>query len=888
MPHSTIDVITLAQPLRALLSLVLCALLLACGGDQPSSAPGPAAGSEPALSIDYPLENSVFPPDFAPPTFLWHDNDSRSDTWRLTLAFADGGEPLTAESSGPPLPRGEIDTTVLGPTNEVYEGTPYQRSAHAWKPGSDLWAKIRSRSVEGPAVLTIAGFAGAKPDEMLTRGLVAFSTSTDPVGAPIFYRDVPLMPAKGKDGTIAPLDRSATHTIAWRLRDVSLPDSKLVLAGMPTCANCHSFSLDGKTLGMDVDGPEGDKGTYTIAPLARRTIIGDDEIITWNSFQDKPAGHKTIGFLSRISPDGTYALTTLNEALYVSNFTNYKFLQVFYPTRGILAWYSKRTGEMKALPGADDTEYVHCSPVWFPNGKEIVFARARAFDPYLEGQPKAGYAGDPNEPRIQFDLYHMPFGDGEGGTPVPIEGASQNGMSNTFPKISPDGKWLVYTKCENGLLMRPDGRLWIVPSKGGEAREMKCNTSLMNSWHSFSPNSRWMVFSSKINTPYTQMFLTHIDEDGNDTPPILIENSTAANRAVNIPEFVDRDFHAFDTIEVPAVNHFHRWNEGLRLIDQGRFEEAIPVLEQAIEKDPEFAQAMVTLGYALLEAGRIKEAREKLLEAIEVDPRSALARVNLGLTFLREGRTNSAAEQFEIAITIDPTDRLAHQNLGLVRLEQGSLKQAHQSLTTAVKLEPENADARAALGQVLYQLGREQDAVAEYRAALRNNPDHAVAHSNLAGICLQRGDAAGALIHLRKSVEADPLNTVLKRVLCNVLLDQNLAAEAMGHFEEMLEAAPNDPGLKLSLAWFLSTLPDDSMRDGPRAVRLAEQCLAGEGEHAHILDVLAAAYAEAGRFPEAVKTATRALELQRGGAKDVAPGLPDRLKQYRAGRPHRQ
>ncbi len=68
---------------------------------------------------------------------------------------------------------------------------------------------------------------------------------------------------------------------------------------------------------------------------------------------------------------------------------------------------------------------------------------------------------------------------------------------------------------------------------------MRCNTPLMNSWHSFSPNGRWMVFSSKSRSPYTQMFLTHLDENGNDTPPILIENSTAANRAVNIPEFVN-------------------------------------------------------------------------------------------------------------------------------------------------------------------------------------------------------------------------------------------------------------------------------------------------------------------------------------------------------------
>jgi len=62
---------------------------------------------------------------------------------------------------------------------------------------------------------------------------------------------------------------------------------------MPTCANCHSFSLDGKTMGMDIDGPEGDKGAYAVAPIKPETTINRRHILTWNSFADKPKGHKT-------------------------------------------------------------------------------------------------------------------------------------------------------------------------------------------------------------------------------------------------------------------------------------------------------------------------------------------------------------------------------------------------------------------------------------------------------------------------------------------------------------------------------------------------------------------------------------------------------------------
>ena len=112
-------------------------------------------------------------------------------------------------------------------------------------------------------------------------------------------------------------------------------------------------------------------------------------------------------------------------------------------------------------------------------------------------------------------------------------------MSNSFPKYSPDGKWLVFVQAKNALLMRPDSRLFIIPAKGGKARELIANQDPMNSWHSWSPNSRWLVFSSKRNTPYTQLFLTHINEKGMDSPAILIPNSTPINRAANIPEFVN-------------------------------------------------------------------------------------------------------------------------------------------------------------------------------------------------------------------------------------------------------------------------------------------------------------------------------------------------------------
>ena len=93
-----------------------------------ASATGPPGAR---ITVDYPKQQTLFPPEIFPPTFLWHDA-SKANAWKLTVTFADGREPLTAESSGPPAPQGEIDPRTIGDTNEVYEPTEYQATMKSW------------------------------------------------------------------------------------------------------------------------------------------------------------------------------------------------------------------------------------------------------------------------------------------------------------------------------------------------------------------------------------------------------------------------------------------------------------------------------------------------------------------------------------------------------------------------------------------------------------------------------------------------------------------------------------------------------------------------------------------------------------------------------------
>jgi hypothetical protein len=547
-----------------LLGLALCAVAIGRGQAGSARVSGHALWP---ISIDYPEDGSVFPPGITPPTFWWRD--AAGSSWTIDVAFAGKGAPMHLVAGGERLRVGPIDPECVGNKDDLPQLTSRQAATRTWTPDRATWAAIEARSVGKAATITITGYGaagwstgspiGRTGRVAVSRATVTMMTSMDEVGAAIFYRDVPLMPTTNTTGNVQPLAGGSLHLIRWRLRDIRDGESRTVLANMPTCGNCHSFSADGKTLGMDIDGPENDKGLYAVVPVEKRMTIESKDLVHWNT--DGRVGQTRVGFMSQVSPAGRYLLSTfagpeyrLLDTFYVTNFMDYRFLQVFYPTRGILEWYDRETRLRQSLPGADDARFVQTDGVWSRDGKWIVFARAEARAPRVRGQGPAMRANDANETQIQYDLYRIPFNEGKGGRAERIEGASGNGMSNTFPRISPDGKWVVFVECGNGQLMRPDSQLYIVPFAGGEARRMRANTSRMNSWHSFSPNGRWMVFASKARSAYTQMYLTHIDAEGNDSPAIIIDNATAANRAVNLPEFVNIGVDGIEYIEVHVAD----------------------------------------------------------------------------------------------------------------------------------------------------------------------------------------------------------------------------------------------------------------------------------------------------------------------------------------------
>ena len=758
------------------------------------------------IAIDYPLNATVFPPDIAAPTFIWRDSAASASAWQIEVKFANGAAPLRVMSRGEGMKIGAIDERCISTTNKLPELTEKEKIAHTWKPDTATWAAIKKQAGAGAVTIAIRGVEHANDTAFLSAGGIEFHVSPDPVAAPIFYRDVPLMPTDTEKGFIKPLATAAIPLINWSMRNVADDKSHVVMHDLHTCANCHSFSANGKTLGLDMDGPQNDKGLYALVPVSEKMTIRNEDMVSWSSFPSENGSPVRVGFMSQVSPDGRYVATTTrppgtksSQFYYVSNFKDYRFLQVFYPTRGIIQWYDREEKKLRPLPGADDPKYLQSNAVWSPDGKYLVFERAEAKDPYPADGKMADYANDPKEVKMQYDLYRIPFNGGKGGAPEPIQGASNNGMSNSFPKISPDGKWIVFVEAKNGQLMRPDSKLYIIPAAGGKARLMNCNTPLMNSWHSFSPNGRWLVFSSKSRGPYTKMFLTHIDENGNDTPAILIENATAANRAVNIPEFVNMQPSGIEHIDTPAVEFYKQYDVAAELAKKGQYAAAIPEWTKALSMSPGDARALNNFGQTLEHAGKTDAAVAEFKKAIAARPQYPEAQNNLAIALASEGHPGEAIEHYKLALEANPAYAEAHSNLGRVLAEQGRIPEAIEQYEDALKINPDYSEAHNNLGFALASAGKLDDAIDQYNQAIASDPKYAHAYNNLGLALAMKGKLDEAIGDFTKAVELDTAYAGAEGNLGKALLQKNDIDGALGHLNKALELGPETAEVQTDL-----------------------------------------------------------------------------------------
>ena len=238
-----------------------------------------------------------------------------------------------------------------------------------------------------------------------------------------------------------------------------------------------------------------------------------------------------------------------------------------------------------------------------------------------------------------------------------------------------------------------------------------------------------------------------------------------------------------------------------------------------------------------------------------------------------------------LACTTD--NYVAHSNLGNALLQKGRVDEAITHYQSAVQIDPRYADAQFNLGNAFLQKGRADQAISQYQKALEIQPDFAAAHLNLGNGFSQQGRMDQAISQYQKALEINPDDEKAHNNLGNAFLQKGNVSQAITHFQQALEIKPADPSIQNNLAWLLATGPQASLRNGTKAVELARQAnaLTG-GENPIILHTLAAAYAEAGRFPQAVETARHASQLAEAQSNPgLARQLQFELNLYRAGNP---
>ncbi len=458
------------------------------------------------VRILYPCEGAVFPADIASPLIEWEDIHSQATAWLVT-----------AEAP-------ETDTFAI-----------LTRQCR-WAPSRNVWEDIKKGAGNNPVRLSVYGLKGSKLQDLVSRQSVEIKISSDPVANPILFRQVPPFFSVG---------RHHPRLVKWRLGDVSSYDPPATLMEKQSiCGSCHTASADGRLLGMDLDFRK-DKGAYALMPIKPMIRLTEKNFISWNSMPNRDRRPST-GLYSRISPSGRYVVSTVNEISLLIMIDDPYCSQLFFPLRGKLAIYDIDARRFQTLPGADDPHYVQTAPEWSPDEKYILFSRVKKDDALIESfrgrtifSSKESIETLNKRYPVHFDICRLPFNQGQGGVAEPVAGASGNGMSNYYPRFSPDGKWIVFTRSRTGLVIQPDAQLYIMPAAGGRPRKMICNIGRTISWHSWSPNGRWIVFISKVNTPCTELFLAHVDRAGRSSPPVRLWRFSDKDLAANVPEFIN-------------------------------------------------------------------------------------------------------------------------------------------------------------------------------------------------------------------------------------------------------------------------------------------------------------------------------------------------------------
>jgi tetratricopeptide (TPR) repeat protein len=294
----------------------------------------------------------------------------------------------------------------------------------------------------------------------------------------------------------------------------------------------------------------------------------------------------------------------------------------------------------------------------------------------------------------------------------------------------------------------------------------------------------------------------------------------------------------------------------------GQYDKALAILDQVLQRAPQAPVTLMQHGRVLTQKGDLTLAIadfQKILDLPDTknDQRlQAEALFNLGVAYARQGRKDLALKHFEDSLALEPANSDAYLNVGIVHMELGDVPQAVQNFEQAIRYENRNLEARYKLAQAMLRQKKPQEAIRYLREAVAAQPNNPVAHFHLGRLLIDQRQARDGIVELDTAVRLKP--------------DWDMAANA--------------------LAWYLATSSNPGIKDGPRAVRLAEQvCNGTEARDPSYLDTLAAAYAAVGQYRRATETANQAHDAAlRNNQTDLAAKIEQRRQLYASGQPYQE
>src|SRR5881275_2663293 len=272
------------------------------------------------------------------------------------------------------------------------------------------------------------------------------------------------------------------------------------------------------------------------------------------------------------------------------------------------------------------------------------------------------------------------------------------------------------------------------------------------------------------------------------------------------------------------------------------------------------------------------------------NPGCWMAHNNLGIVLFEKGQLDEAIAHYRRTLQMQPNFWDADYNLGSALLGKGEVDEAILYCEKAVAKEPNDPDAQVALANALLQKKRIDDAIVHYQKAAAMRPDYFLARYGLGHALLEKGQLSAAIEHCRAALLIRPGNPDCHTILAIALDESGHSVEAIQHYERALEISPQSVSALNNLAWLLATCPDVSLRNGARAIQLAQQAdqFSG-GTNAVVLRTLAAAYSEAGQFGKAIESARNAMQLGRSQGDDsLVTELQQQIALYELGLPYRE